>query len=238
LLLVNRVTANVLLSTGNHLKERQLFQLGVIAKVRTRRRLLNRGTPDRLRLCTGTPPCCASCPATVKIVWLLLLTGLLIGCQKQDPLPEVQLPPATQTGANTFGCLVNGQAWTPQGYTGSSNYSVYYDRTYRNGTLNVAAYRYEPGDQKSRQDIILFSDSIAATGTYPLTIRNHQEALFYGNATQCEFQQNGNHYRRGTLTITRLDLQAGIVSGTFAFTLYKPGCDSVRVTNGRFDKRL
>ena len=36
----------------------------------------------------------------------------------------------------------------------------------------------------------------------------------------------------------RLDLSAGIIAGTFAFTLYKPGCDSVRVTQGRFDKKL
>jgi len=40
------------------------------------------------------------------------------------------------------------------------------------------------------------------------------------------------------LTISRLDLQAGVISGTFAFTLYKPGCDSIRVTQGRFDKKL
>ncbi|UOQ73225.1 hypothetical protein [Hymenobacter cellulosilyticus] len=45
-------------------------------------------------------------------------------------------------------------------------------------------------------------------------------------------------YRRGSLTITRLDLTAGIISGTFSFTLYKPGCDTIRVTNGRFDKQL
>jgi len=40
------------------------------------------------------------------------------------------------------------------------------------------------------------------------------------------------------LTITRLDNQAGIISGTFSFTLYKPGRDSVRVTSRRFDKQL
>ena len=45
-------------------------------------------------------------------------------------------------------------------------------------------------------------------------------------------------YRRGHLTITRLDRAAGIVSGTFAFTLYKSGCDSVRITQGRFDRKL
>ena len=31
-------------------------------------------------------------------------------CKKDDPALLDQFPPATQTGANTFGCLVNGQA--------------------------------------------------------------------------------------------------------------------------------
>ena len=43
---------------------------------------------------------------------------------------------------------------------------------------------------------------------------------------------------RGQLVVTRLDLRAGIISGTFAFTLSQPGCDTVKVTNGRFDKKL
>jgi hypothetical protein len=33
-------------------------------------------------------------------------------------------------------------------------------------------------------------------------------------------------------------LNASIISGTFDFVLAKPGCDTVRVTQGRFDKRL
>ena len=171
----------------------------------------------------------------------LLLAALLGLCQcskKNDPDPIDQLPPATQTGANTFGCLVNGQPWTPKGYNGTGNYSVYYDPNYRKGTLNVATYRYESEKDDSRQDIIIFSDSLTNVGKYPLTVLNHQEALFYGNSNQCDFQQNGRHYRRGTLTITRLDLKAGIISGTFDFVLAKPGCDTIKVTQGRFDKRL
>ena len=159
-------------------------------------------------------------------------------CKHNDPAPVDQLPPATQTGANTFGCLVNGQPWTPKGYNGTSNYSIYYDSNYRKGTLNIATYRYNSSDNSSRQDIIIFSDSLKSTGLYPLTISNHPEALFYGSKGQCEFHQNEAHYRQGTLTITRFDLSAGIISGTFSFTLYKPGCDSVRVTQGRFDKKL
>jgi hypothetical protein len=167
-----------------------------------------------------------------------LALALLTQCQKADSDPVDQLPPATQTGANTFGCLVNGQVWTPKGYDGTSNYTVYFDPNYRKGTLNISTYRYEVGNSASRQDIILFSDSLKSVGSYSLTIQNHQEALYYGARGQCEFRQNGVHYRRGSLTITRLDLSAGIISGTFAFTLYKPGCDSVRVTQGRFDKKL
>jgi hypothetical protein len=45
-------------------------------------------------------------------------------------------------------------------------------------------------------------------------------------------------YRKGTLTIIRLDLTKGIIAGTFEFTLAKPGCDTIRVTNGRFNKKL
>ena len=43
---------------------------------------------------------------------------------------------------------------------------------------------------------------------------------------------------KGQLTVTRLDLRAGIVAGTFAFTLSQPNCDTVKVTQDRFDKKL
>ena len=74
----------------------------------------------------------------MKRLLLLLLPLALLGCKKDDPKPEDQLPPATRTGANTFGCLVNGQAWTPNGNDSTSNYTVYYDPNYRDGTLNIS----------------------------------------------------------------------------------------------------
>lgn len=170
-----------------------------------------------------------------------LLLATLMGlsqCKKKDELTPVdQLPPATQTGTNTFGCLVNGQAWTPSGSDGTSNYSIYYDAGYRNGTLNISTYRYGNSSPNSKQLLTIYSDSLRSVGSYALVKDGHQEALFKDRTTGCEFF-GGVYYRRGTLTITRLDLQTGVVSGTFAFTLYKPGCDSIRVTQGRFDKRL
>ena len=170
-----------------------------------------------------------------------LLLAALLGlsqCKKKDPAPVDQLPPATQTGAGTFGCLVNGQPWTPKGNNGFSNYSVSYDPTYRKGTLNVATYRYIGKGADDYQMVGFYADSIPASGAYSLAIRNHQEGLFVDRTKTCQFSGGDPYFRRGTLTITRLDLRAGIVAGTFEFTLAKPGCDTVRVTQGRFDKKL
>ena len=75
----------------------------------------------------------------------LLYAALLLLTQcskcKNDPTPAdpaAALPPATQTGAGTLGCLVNGQPWTPQGNNGSSNNNIYYDPTYRGGNLGIS----------------------------------------------------------------------------------------------------
>ena len=172
--------------------------------------------------------------------FLLLLTlplALLLGCKKDAPDPAGQLPPATQTGANTLGCLVNGVPWTPQGNNGSSNYSVSYDQN-PYGVLDARAYRYQqPTD--NFQYLILFARELRGPKSYDLRDLVNTRVSWYDKLTGCDLSSDdANTYHKGTLTITRLDLQAGIISGTFAFTLAKPGCDTVRVTQGRFDKRL
>lgn len=162
---------------------------------------------------------------------------LLTQCQKTDPDPASQLPPATQTGANTFGCLVNGQVWTPAGYDGTSNYSISVDPTYRGGNVDIRAYRYT---NKLAQSFIFGGDDIPQVGTYSLN--TNPRSIFFTDmhlASACQdFDGSLGQYRRGTLTITRLDLQSGIISGTFAFTLAKSGCDTIKVTQGCFDKKL
>ncbi|MDQ2770915.1 MAG: DUF6252 family protein [Bacteroidota bacterium] len=171
-----------------------------------------------------------------------LLLAALLGlsqCHKKDPEPVDQLPPATQTGANTFGCLVNGQVWTPQGYNGRSNYSVSYDAGLNGGVFDLSVYRYNPGSP-DEQSLVLYANQAARAGDYSFRSPQRTRASFEDDKTNCYWssRDSATTYRRGTLTITRLDLQAGIISGTFSFTLHKPGCDSVRVTNGRFDKKL
>jgi len=171
-----------------------------------------------------------------------LLLAALLGlsqCKKKDPAPVDQLPPATQTGANTFGCLVNGQAWTPKGNNGTSNYSIVYDPGLNGGNFDLKTYRY-PDASNDFQAITLDVSGNLQVGTFSFCSPQSTRAAFNDIKTKCEWSSadSSSTYRRCTLIITRLDKQSGIVSGTFDFTLYKPGCDSVRVTAGRFDRKL
>ncbi len=55
-----------------------------------------------------------------KLLLLIITTFTLSCCNKDDDQPKTELdklPPATQTGANTFGCLLDGQAFIPSGGT-------------------------------------------------------------------------------------------------------------------------
>ena len=169
---------------------------------------------------------------------LAALLGLSQCKKKSDPDPVDQLPPATQTGANTLGCLVNGQVWTPQGNDGYSNYSVSYDQN-PYGVLDLTAYRYQQTPTNNYQYIVIFASGLRSPRSYDLRNSINTRVSLNDRVTGCYLSSRDTlTYHKGTLTITRLDTQAGIISGTFAFTLYKAGCDSVRVTEGRFDRKL
>lgn len=181
-----------------------------------------------------------------KRLLLLLLPFLLVQChlfqrKKDDPQPTdpvSQLPPATQEGRNTFGCLLNGKPWIPKGAAGlSSNLSPYYDPYYAQGTFNLHATINEG---TNFQSITLYSDSLPNIGTYSLNLAGRRGAG-YTNVDKityagCDYSDSRIVYQKGTLTITKL--APPIISGTFEFTLAKSGCDTIKVTDGRFDLQL
>jgi len=179
------------------------------------------------------------------LLYLCLATLTQCSKCKNDPAPTdpaAALPPATQTGANTFGCLVNGQPYTPSGNNGTANYAVLYDPGFQGGNLQVMTYRYPEARVSKKQRVSLGGINIDHVGTYQLGSIYGTGAGFtdeYRAAPCDEYRsdQSGG-YAKGAIVITRLDLQAGILSGTFAFALAQPGCDTVKVTQGRFDKKL
>ena len=182
----------------------------------------------------------------MKRLFLYASLLLLTQCSKckDDPEPknpEDELPSATQTGANTFGCLVNGEAWTPKGHSGTlPNFFISYDPTYAGGNIDIRAYRFPKSGNSGRQSIRLGGDDVGSIGTYALAVSEARGASFnddFRSGTCQEYRSaDRSVYCRGTLTLTRLD--ATVASGTFEFVLAKPGCDTIRVTQGRFDRKL
>ena len=173
-----------------------------------------------------------------------LLLAALLGlsqCKKSDSgpaKPEDQLPPATQTGQHTFGCLLNGQPWTPSGNVGPLNYRLIYDPGYAGGDLEIRAYCYVES-LKDTQYFLIASTHVTKEGSYPLD--GTTGGIYYSSGVKgsCyEYNNAPGLTMNGQLVVSRLNLTQGIVSGTFNFKLFQPGCDTIKVTQGRFDYKL
>ena len=65
----------------------------------------------------------------MKNLIIILITALALSyCDKDDNKPKTELeklPPATQTGAQTFGCLIDGKAFVPPKF-GTNAPSAFY----------------------------------------------------------------------------------------------------------------
>ena len=165
-------------------------------------------------------------------LWMLLLS---ISCNK-----EKLLPPATQTGANTFGCLVDGKAWIPSGGGFMSGINPTGGGFFLdvNSKLNIYIRAHSNGDY-----IHIFLKHITSTGTYLL----NKETDVKPNAVLPEnygvyFTSGMNDYyvttpqHTGVVNITYADTTKGIVAGTFEMELYQKSRGKIiKITKGRFD---
>jgi hypothetical protein len=161
---------------------------------------------------------------------LLLLALLLSRCNwlRKDPAPE--LPPATQEGKNRFGCRMNGVAWEPK--TGINPQLPplvweYSDSLGQNGYFHASAIRKTDGIY---QGISIGGSGILEPGTY--TFKDSIGATYINAYTDCEYRPVA-----GEMRISKLDKSKRIIAGTFQFTFAEPNCDTVRLTDGRFDFR-
>ena len=175
---------------------------------------------------------------------LMLLCAL--GCKKEKIAEIDKLPAATQTGANTFGCLVNGKAWVAQRNDCrifcDASFKVYYDGS-NGGYVGIEALVIDiKNNINERFDIVFDSSNFKLI--HPLTILNPLTTASFKNYAAGDTCSIYEHYSNfavvhiGNVSLTRYDLQNGIFSGTFEFTITKPGCKTITVTEGRFDKKL
>ena len=60
------------------------------------------------------------------LITIVLTIALCCSCDREDfSADPTIMPPATQTGANTFGCLIDGWVYTGQRYDSDDKASYY-----------------------------------------------------------------------------------------------------------------
>lgn len=167
---------------------------------------------------------------------------LLLACCK-DKNPEPELPPVTTTGANTFGCKVNGKVWLPSPRPKGNLPQI-------EGGIKT---RYDSvGPEKNWYDLLIFADKndntgvsiylsrINSTGIYLLNRDTYQwpESPQPEHSYACFFKQSStfitNSINQGEVNLLRYDTLNKIFSGTFQFRVLR-GKDTISVTEGRFD---
>lgn len=177
----------------------------------------------------------------------LLLIAALFACKKDDDdqTPIEQLPAATQVGANTAGCLVNGQVFLPKG---SSQFgpilSCFYQQDVDGYHLGLSFSERTSGNLIKTIQIATNPMQLNENEVYELTSRTDNGSNYNSNFGEyyiLTFDGNMNYLTTetyiGELKITKLDTQQRIISGTFWYDAINPNGDIVEVREGRFDMR-
>jgi hypothetical protein len=184
----------------------------------------------------------------MKKLILLLTTIFVVSCcsKDDDRTPIEQLPVATQVGANTAACLVNGQVFLPKG---SSQFgpilSCFYQQDQDGYHFGLAITEKGTNENKS-VGIATNSNPLAENITYELVERKSDINNKY-NSNFGQFIINSNitssnqfyttNINIGELKITKLDTQKKIISGTFWYDAVNAAGKKVEVREGRFDMR-
>ena len=179
-----------------------------------------------------------------NIILILIISTFFACCTKDDnptppPTPVSQLPPATQTGLNTFGCLLDGEVFIP-GITNNS-YQCFYQLVDGEYYFLVAASNKKNNVLK---DISIGTEklSISQGQTFSLIERGFGNAAgryFVGsNVTGIVENNYTSTTNTGELKITKLDFTNNIVSGTFWFDVKDNQNVVHQIRDGRFDMKF
>jgi hypothetical protein len=158
------------------------------------------------------------------------------------PVSELsKLPAITQTGANTFGCLINGVAFVPQNQSILQGPKLQCNYIFTDGGYYFTILTSNKNTNGLITQIQVVTDSLTISEGQTLTLK--QLSPGHASASYALITSNGdlnsyvttNNTISGQLIITKLDPTNQIVSGTFFFTGINNVGDVIQITDGRFD---
>lgn len=180
-------------------------------------------------------------PSLLPLLLLFIPFVFATCCKRDIILPPTNnnipgLPPATQSGANTLGFLLNGVPWTP---VGNNSLTIDFDPGFNQGIVGIVAY--QKNATNTTQIVLGIRDSLNSMFIpgYREIGRANLGFINYSNLF-CEINQGSiDTYSNGRININKLDRTARIIAGSFEAVLFNPACgDTLRITNGRFDMKF
>ncbi len=183
-------------------------------------------------------------PYIFIILLLLFVGGSGASCTLVDALKPVPtaLPPETQTGANTFGCLVDGKLLVP--YSDDSNVEPLIKdlASPQGGLFQLLGKYYKNNKRHLSCDFVL--KNLTQEGIYILKLKYPNPNLEKTDGAIAsindEYFYMLNPKSTFTVEVTKFDQKNYIVSGRFYGTLYheKDSTRKVEITQGRFDVKF
>ncbi len=179
-----------------------------------------------------------------SFIILCISLFFITACKKHTFTPAVdQLPAETQTGANTFGCLVNGKVFKPHGSGLTPFLGCFYQNLY--GTddpgYHFGLYAFDKSNVQDFASVEVGLDSIEIKENLiiPLTkylIPGYGDGQYgHYKAGQTGILYHTNDNLKGELNVKHFDSVNQIMSGTFWFNAVSNNGDTVKITDGRFD---
>ena len=172
--------------------------------------------------------------AKPKIIILVMFCLLTLGCSSDDysTNPINLLPEATQTGENTFGCLLDGEAFIPGGGTNPLD-CVY---QFVDGEYFFGLQGNNRDGENNGRLINLSTNSLEIKNNQTYILSKNIPSNAYGSYAFNSIFSTTNNNQTGELTITYLNVDQQIVSGTFWFDIEHPITgEIIQIRDGRFD---
>jgi hypothetical protein len=178
----------------------------------------------------------------IIIITTIICTTILFGCNKTK---TAVLPPATTTGANTFGCKVNGVVCATSGYKINSILSDGIGVVFNGWSgLPDAIMEFSATTENPKYYFKFSFNCEGKTGTFyskggalytstiiDLTNTNGGSAVLGSN----QYDTDSTNF--ATIHVTKYDADNKGIAGTFEMNAINDKGTITRITEGRFDLR-
>jgi Family of unknown function (DUF6252) len=171
-----------------------------------------------------------------NLLTTIICTTFLFGCNKTK---TAVLPPATKTGANTFGCKVNGVVCSTNKYKDdvilTDGIGVHYTAWFSDSCMIFTATTENP--KYSFHFAFKYDGQI---GNYNSEGNNRYMCEFIDYNSGNTLSSNGNIYNTddnniADIRVTQFNEISKTISGTFEMNVVNKAGTIVNITEGRFD---